>query len=215
MKKELTEIVFVLDRSGSMCGLESDTIGGFNAYISKQKNEPGDAHITTVLFDDCIELIHDRNDIHSIKQLTEKEYYVRGCTALLDAVGYSITRMIDTQTKLPEDLKADKVVFIITTDGYENASHEYTYASIKKLIQKQKEQNNWELIFICANIDATKEADKLGIHASRAVKYYHDDEGVKATYEAAAKFTSNIRNNRKETGSWKDGVIENFKKKRS
>lgn len=215
MKKELTEIVFVLDRSGSMCGLESDTIGGFNAYISKQRKEEGDANVTTVLFDDCIELIHDRTNIKSMKPLTEKQYYVRGCTALLDAVGYSISRMIDTQKKLSDESKADKVVFIITTDGYENASHEYTYSSINKLIEKQKEKYNWEFIFMGANIDAVSEAEKLGIHSSRAVKYYHDEEGVKETYEAAAIFTSNLRNNVKQKDSWKEKVVENYKKKRT
>lgn len=214
MKKELTEIVFVLDRSGSMCGLESDTIGGFNSYITKQQKEEGDANVTTVLFDDCIELLHDRTNIKDIKPLTEKQYYVRGCTALLDAVGYSVTRMIDTQNKLPDALKADKVVFIISTDGYENASHEYTYSSIKKLIEKQKNKHNWEFIFMGANIDAVSETEKLGIHSSRAVKYYHDEEGVKETYEAAAIFTSNLRNNIQSDTSWKHNVEKNYKKKR-
>ena len=161
MKKGLTELIFILDRSGSMSGLESDTIGGYNAMIEKQRGESGEAMITTVLFDDNYELLHDRINLKGIKPLTTKEYYVRGTTALLDAVGKTIQKMINVQKNTVESEKAEKVLFVITTDGQENASLEYTYSKIKTLIENQKHQYDWEFIFLGANIDAVSEARKF------------------------------------------------------
>lgn len=148
MKKGLTELVFILDRSGSMGGLESDTIGGFNAMLQKQKEEEGDARITTVLFDDKYEQIHDSFPIHQVKELTAKDYYVRGCTALLDAMGRTIHQMALIQKHLPEEERAEKVIFVITTDGLENASREYSRSQIKQMIEHEKEKYGWEFLFL-------------------------------------------------------------------
>lgn len=214
MKKELTEIVFIIDRSGSMCGLEDDTIGGFNSFIEKQKQEEGQARISTILFDDKIEILHDREDINNVKKMTKEQYYVRGCTALLDAVGYALNKTIDIQNKLLD--KADKILFIITTDGYENASKEYTYSMINKLINKQKERK-WEFLFLGANIDAIGEANKLGIHSSRAAKYYHDSKGVTASYNSVNLFTKKFRFSEEldeKDCSWKEEIIQNMKEER-
>ena len=217
MKKDLTEIVFIIDRSGSMSGLEKDTIGGFNSFVERQKKQPGEANITTILFDDKLEILHQRENVHLVEKMNENQYYVRGCTALLDAIGYAINKTIDIQKKLPYHQKADKVLFVITTDGYENASKEYNYSIIHKMINYQKERYNWEFLFLGANIDAAKEAHKLGIHASRAVKYYHDESGVEASYDAAGDFAVQFRQSckvKQEDESWKRKVVNNFKKKR-
>lgn len=215
MKNNITEIVFILDRSGSMSGLESDTIGGFNSFIERQKKEEGEAFVTTILFDDEIECLHNRVNIQNIKKMTNKEYYVCGCTALLDSIGRSITNMKTLQNALPEELKADKVLFIITTDGYENASKEYTYKKINQLISTQKEKHNWEFLFLGANIDAIKEASKLGIHEDNAVNYYHDGDGVASVYKAVDTFTQNFRAKApKKNMNWKESVEKDYKRKR-
>lgn len=148
MKKNLTELVFILDRSESMSGLESDTIGGYNSMIEKQKTEDGEANVTTVLFDDKVEMINRRTSIQEVKKMTDKEYYVRGCTALLDAIGQTIHYMGNVQKYVKEEDRADKVLFVITTDGYENSSKDYTYVTIKKMIKRQKEHYKWEVIFL-------------------------------------------------------------------
>ena len=158
MKKNLTELVFILDRSGSMAGLEADTIGGFNAMIEKQKQEPGEAYVSTVLFDNDSQVIHDRIALDRVQPMTRKEYYVRGCTALLDAVGESIRKIENVQKHLPEAHKAGKVIFVITTDGLENSSVEYNHNDIKRMIEAKKECG-WEFLFLGANIDAGKEAE--------------------------------------------------------
>lgn len=183
MREDLTELVFILDRSGSMSGLEQDTIGGFNGMINKQKSEEGQALVSVVLFDDRSEVIYDRVDLDEIKPMTDKQYYVRGCTALLDAIGGAI-RYIRTVRKgmRPEDRPA-KTIFIITTDGMENSSTEFTYSEIKKMIEQQQQKAGWEFIFLGANIDAIAEAGKLGIKASRAVDYNCDSEGTALNYE--------------------------------
>lgn len=156
----LTEVVFILDRSGSMSGLEDDTIGGFNSILKKQREEDGDANVTTILFDNEIEMLHKRVNIKEIKNITSDDYYVRGCTALLDAIGYSINFMINVAKNKNEE-KAKNVLFIITTDGYENASKEYSYEKIKKMITYQKEKYNWKFLFLGANIDAISTAKTL------------------------------------------------------
>lgn len=167
MKNKKTELVFILDRSGSMTGLETDTIGGFNAMIKKQQKEEGEAVITTVLFDDQYELLHDRIALEGVRPLTKKEYYVRGYTALYDAVGKTILKINSVQKNTKEEARAEKVLFVIITDGYENASREFTIQMVKKLIEEQKKEG-WEFIFLGANIDAVETAGSLGIDEKRA-----------------------------------------------
>lgn len=186
MNAELTELIFILDRSGSMNGLESDTIGGFNGMITRQKAEGEKVNVTTVLFDDEVEIIHDRFPIDIIEPLTEKDYFVRGCTALLDAVGRSIKNIESAQKHLPDAYKAGKVIFVITTDGLENSSVEYGYNSIKSMIE-EKRRCGWEFLFLGANIDSGKEAEKMGIARERAVTYENDCKGVAINYEVVGK----------------------------
>ncbi len=193
MKKGLTEIVFILDRSGSMGGLEADTIGGYNSMITKQKKEEGDAIISTVLFDDRVELLHDRKDLKCVEDITEKEYFVRGCTALLDAIGGSIKRIGDIQKELPEEDKPEKTLFIITTDGMENASKKYTYDKVKKMVEKKKRKHHWEFVFLGANIDAIAVANKFGVAANRAVRYECDSMGTKLNFDVMSKMVSCAR----------------------
>ena len=194
MKKGLTELVFILDRSGSMSGLESDTIGGFNGMLMKQKKEEGEANVTTVLFDDQIEVIHDRFSIDVVESLTDADYYVRGCTALLDAVGSTVKKVENIQRRLPKDMRAEKIIFVITTDRQENASQEYTYKMVKEMIEKCQE-DGWEFIFMGANIDAVREASNLGIKEKRAVTYRNDSRGVQLNYMVAGNIVSNLRCN--------------------
>lgn len=200
-----TEIVFVLDKSGSMSGLEKDVIGGFNSYINKQRKEEGEAYITTVLFDHEYEMIYQHVNIDQIQPLTEKEYFPRGMTALLDAVGNTISYMDDMVEK------DSKVIFMINTDGFENASKEYTYPLINKLIKKHKD---WEFIFLGARIDAEGEASKLGIRKERAVRYFESSDGVEETYNSLSTMTTNIRNNKLHAmdTSWKDKIKKNYAK---
>ena len=193
MKKGLTEIVFILDRSGSMSGLEADTIGGYNSMLDKQKKEEGDALISTVLFDDRTEILHDRKDIEKVERITEKEYCVRGCTALLDAVGGTIHRIGNIQKELPEEDRPEKTLFIITTDGMENASKEYSYDKVKKMVEKKKKKNHWEFVFLGANIDAVKVAGRLGVAANRAVRYECDGAGIALHFNVMSKMVSCAR----------------------
>ncbi|GAB6109796.1 vWA domain-containing protein [Fusibacter bizertensis] len=214
MKKGLTELIFILDRSGSMSGLESDTIGGYNAMIEKQRGESGDAIITTVLFDDNYELLHDRINLKGIKPLTTKEYYVRGTTALLDAVGKTIQKMINVQKNTIESEKAEKVLFVITTDGQENASLEYTYSKIKTLIENQKHQYDWEFIFLGANIDAVSEARKFGIDSSRAARFNNDSEGIHLNYEAVSEAISELRKDNIISSKWKNSIDADYQNRK-
>lgn len=192
MKKGLSELVFILDRSGSMGGLESDTIDGFNSMLEKQKKEEGEANVTTVLFDDQVEVIHDRFPITAVKPLTDDDYFVRGSTALLDAIGSTVKKIENVQKRLPEDLRAEKVIFVITTDGEENSSREYTVKMVKKMIAAHQEQG-WQFIFMGANMDAVSEAEKLGISRRHAVSYCNDSDGVALNYSAADGVLSKIR----------------------
>ena len=214
MKKNLTEIVFILDRSGSMAGLEKDTIGGFNAMIEKQKGEPGEALISTVLFDNVSEVIHDRVDIHKIKPMTDRDYYVRGCTALLDAVGKAIHHIGNVHKYAREEDRPEKTLFVITTDGMENASRAYTYDRLKAMIERQKEKYGWEFIFLGANIDAAKEAARFGIHADCAANYHADRQGTAVVYEAVSEAVCNIRASRAMNGNWRRRVDEDYKKRK-
>ena len=192
MQKGLTELVFILDRSGSMSGLESDTIGGFNGMLNKQKKEEGDINVTTVLFDDQIEIIHDRFPIKAVKPMTDADYYVRGCTALLDAVGSTVKKVENIQKRFPEEMRADKVIFVITTDGMENSSQEYSYNMVKKMIASNQEKG-WQFLFLGANIDAAEEAEKIGICRTHAASYKNDAKGVALNYEAADQILSCMR----------------------
>lgn len=192
MKKGLTEIVFILDRSGSMSGLEADTIGGFNGMLDKQKKEEGEAIVSTVLFDDRFEILHDRVDIKNVGKMTDKEYYVRGCTALLDAVGRSISHIHTMRKNTPKEERPEKTIFIITTDGMENASREYNYHKVSKMIKKCKE-HKWEFIFLGANIDAAKEAGRLGIESTRAVNYVCDAAGTSVNFKTLNNALSRVR----------------------
>ena len=187
MKKTLTEIVYILDRSGSMSGLEADTIGGFNSMIEKQKETGEKAYVSTVLFDDRTEVIHDRVPIEKVDKITNKEYFVRGSTALLDAVGGAIKHIINIHKYAREEDRPDKTIFVITTDGMENASMNYNYKQVKKMIEKEQKEYGWEFIFIGANIDACAEAERFGIRKERAVNYIHDDIGTKLIYEGVSQ----------------------------
>ena len=187
MKKGLTEMLFILDRSGSMHGLETETIGGFNSLIEKQKKAEGSAIVSTVLFDDRMEVIHNRIPLENVKPLTEKEYYARGCTALLDATGRSVKHIRKVQKNLPEDEKPEHTIVVITTDGYENASREYDLEKVKRLIQRQQEKHNWEFMFLGANIDAVAAAGRIGISAKRAVRYKSDKKGTALNYKVVGE----------------------------
>ena len=193
MKKGLTEIVFILDRSGSMSGLEADTIGGYNSMLAKQKKEEGDAILSTVLFDDRTEVLHDRVSVHKVEPLTDNEYYVRGCTALLDAVGGAIEHIGHIHKELPEDERPEKTLFIITTDGMENASRRYDYAKVKKLVEKKKKKHQWEFIFMGANIDAVSVAGRFGVSKNRAVRYECDAVGTQINFDVMSKMVSCAR----------------------
>lgn len=204
MNMELTELVFILDRSGSMSGLESDTIGGFNGMIAKQKKEGEKVNVTTVLFDDKVEIIHDRFPIEIIAPLTEKEYYVRGCTALLDAVGQAIVKTENIQKYLPEEHRAGKVLFVITTDGHENSSREFSYKKIKEMIEAKKECG-WEFLFLGANIDAGEEAMKIGIDRDHSVTYENDEEGIALNFAALGAAVSKMARSRSSSPKLDEG----------
>ena len=193
MRKGLTEVVFILDRSGSMSGLEADTIGGYNSMLTKQKQEEGDAIISTVLFDDKTEILHDRLRLEQVEKITDKDYYVRGCTALLDAVGGAIHHIGRVQKELPEEERPEKTLFIITTDGMENASRQYTYDKVKSMVEKKKRKNHWEFVFLGANIDAISVAGRFGVSANRAVRYACDREGTALNFQVMSRMVSSVR----------------------
>ena len=178
MRKGLTELVMILDRSGSMSGLEADTIGGFNGMIEKQKREEGEAYVSVVLFDDRIETLYDRVDVQKIEPMNNSQYYVRGCTALLDAIGETIHNVETIHKYAREEDIPEKTIFIITTDGMENASRQYTYDRVRRMIEDHKQHDLWEFMFLGANIDAVKEASRFGIDSRRAVRYEHDSKGT-------------------------------------
>lgn len=213
MKKNLTELVFILDRSGSMSGLEDDTIGGFNAMIEKQKKEDGEAYISTVLFDNYQDVIHDRIPLRDIQPMTDQEYYVRGSTALLDAVGSAIHHIGNIHKYAREEDRPEKTMFIITTDGMENASRQYDYRRVKTMIERQKKKYGWEFIFLGANIDAAKEAARFGIGADRAANYHADRKGTAAVYESVSDAVCCMRTSSVLSADWKKSVDEDFEKR--
>ena len=213
MKKNLTELVFILDRSGSMAGLENDTIGGFNAMIEKQKQEDGEAIVSTVLFDNEAQVIHDRLVLDRVPALTRKEYYVRGCTALLDAVGDAIHHIGNVHKYAREEDRPEKTLFVITTDGMENASRRYSYDRVKAMIQRQKDKYGWEFLFLGANIDAAREAARFGIAPERSANYHADHEGTAVIYEAVSETVCNFRASRPLQANWKARIDEDFQKR--
>ena len=212
MNNNLTELVMILDRSGSMQGLEKDTIGGYNAMLEKQKNGVGDVLVTTILFDDRAEMIHDRADIREIRPITEKEYYVRGCTALLDAVGDAIKHIEGIHKYAREEDKPGKTIFVITTDGYENASKKYSYDDVKRLIEQQKEKSNWEFLFLGANIDAVSVAGRVGIAPDRAANFICDPMGTTLNYDVLSEAVCEVRAKGSLKGAgWKKRIDSDYK----
>lgn len=193
MRKGLTEVIFILDRSGSMSGLEADTIGGFNSMIAKQKKEDGEAYISTILFDDQTEVLYDRVPVSKIEPMNDKQYYVRGCTALLDALGGAIHHIGNVHKYAREEDRPEKTLFIITTDGMENSSHQYSYEKVKKMVERQKKKYGWEFLFLGANIDAIEVADRFGIAANRAINYECDSKGTQLNYEVLSRTVSEFR----------------------
>ena len=211
-KNNLTELVFILDRSGSMSGLESDTIGGFNAMIEKQKKEDGECLITTILFDNLSETLHDRIKLSEIHPMTDKDYTVRGCTALVDALGDAITHIENIHKYVRIEDVPEHTMFIITTDGMENASRKYSSNDVKKMIEEKK-KIGWEFVFIGANIDAVETAKKYGIAPDRAVDYIADDKGTKALYKSVSCAVSKMRANEYIDG-WAEDIVCDYKSRK-
>ena len=211
MKKDLAELVFILDRSGSMAGLEKDTIGGFNAMIEKQRKEPGQALISTVLFDNESDVIHDRVPLDKVPVLTEKEYYVRGCTALLDAVGGAIHHIGNVHKYAREEDWPEKTLFVSTAYGTENAGRRYTYDKVKAMIERQREKYGWEFLFLGANIDAAREAARFGIRADRAADYHADSVGTEAVYESVCEAVCQVRRSAPLGAEWKRKIDADYK----
>lgn len=219
MKKGLTELVFILDRSGSMAGLEKETIGGFNSLIEKQKKNEGDVYVSTVLFDGVSEVLHDRIPLCEIEPMTEDEYYVRGCTALLDALGGAIHHIGNVHKYAKEEDRPEKTLFIITTDGQENSSRRYTYKKVKHMVERQKEKFGWEFLFLGANIDAIAEAGRFGIKADRAVNYECDNEGTAINFKVLSQTVSRVVECSYDDldevldATWKEEIEADYKKR--
>lgn len=213
MKKGLTELVFILDKSGSMEGLEKDTIGGYNSMLAKQKAVAGEALITTVLFDNNYELLHDRIDIRAVQPITEKEYSVGGATALLDAIGKTIHKIGNAQKNTAEDYRAEKVIFVIITDGEENSSREYSPDRIKQMIEEQKSRYAWEFIFLGANIDAVATAGRFGIAPDCAQNYHADSEGIELNFNVLSDAMASFRETSVMPKGWKDKIERDFQRR--
>lgn len=214
MKKSLTEIVFILDRSGSMYGLEADTIGGFNSMIEKQRKQEGHALISTVLFDDVCEVLYDRVNIRKIRPMTNRDYMVRGCTALLDAIGGAIHHIALIHKWARKEDVPDHTLFIITTDGMENASRKYTAEQVKRMIKTQEEEYGWEFLFLGANMDAVETARHFGIGKDHAVNYHSDRQGTALNYEVLSDAISAVRCNAPLGAGWKDRIDADYQKRK-
>lgn len=214
MKKGLTELVFILDRSGSMAGLEKDTIGGFNAMIERQKKEPGQAYVSTVLFDNECTVIHDRVDIQNVAPLTEREYSVRGCTALLDAIGGAIRHIGNVHKYARREDVPEHTLFVITTDGMENASRCYSAGRVKQMIEHEKQKYGWEFLFLGANIDAVETAQHFGIGKERAVSYRSDQKGTRLNYEVISDAVTCLRETAEIPQAWKSRIEEDMKNRK-
>ena len=213
MKKGLTELVFILDESGSMSGMEADTIGGFNSMIDKQRREAGEAYVSTVAFANESRVIHDRVPLEKVEPLTDRQYTPRGCTALLDALGGAIHHIGNVHKYAREEDVPEHTVFVITTDGMENASHRYTKAEVKRMVERQKERYGWEFLFLGANIDAISAAEGIGIRRDRAVKYVQDTAGMELNYRVVSDTLCDLRMSRPVGANWK-AEIEADEKKR-
>ena len=210
VKNNITELVFILDRSGSMGGLESDTIGGFNSLIEKQRKQDGECYVSTILFDNVSEVIHDRVKLADIKPMTDKEYFVRGCTALIDAIGGAVNHIANIHKYArPEDVP-EHTMFVITTDGLENASHLYSSDEVKRMVEKEKEKYGWEFLFIGANIDSVETAKHFGIGANRAVNYHADKKGTSVLYDTVSKTICCMRACEDIDDSWSDKISKDF-----
>ena len=209
----MTELVFILDRSGSMSGLEQDTIGGFNSMIEKRRKEPGEAFVSTVLFDNTSEVIHDRVRLDQVPRLTDKEYFVRGCTALLDAVGGAIHHIGNVHKYARPEDRPEKTLFVITTDGMENASRHYDYDRVRKMIERQKDKYGWEFLFLGANIDAAAEAKRFGISEDRAANYHCDPAGTALNFDVLADAVCSVRMGVQLDEGWKSRIDEDYKKR--
>ncbi len=210
MKNNITELVFILDRSGSMSGLESDTIGGFNSLIEKQRKQEGECYVSTVLFDNVSEVLHDRVKLSDIKPMTEDDYTVRGCTALIDAIGCAIHHIGNVHKYAREEDVPEHTMFVIMTDGLENASHIYSSSEVKKMIEKEKEKYGWEFLFIGANIDAVETAKHFGIGANRSVNYHADRRGTAVVYDTVAETVANFRAAQPMAANWSEKINEDY-----
>ena len=213
MNKNLTELVFILDRSGSMAGLESDTIGGFNALIEKQKKEDGDAYVSVVLFDHESEVIYDRVDLKKIEPMTDRQYFVRGCTALLDAIGGAVKHISNVHRYAREEDRPGKTLFVITTDGLENASRRYGADEVRRMVKRQQEEFGWEFLFLGANIDAVSTASHFGIRADRAVRYNSDHVGTSLNYQVVSEAVCSVRAGAPLAANWKEKIEEDYEKR--
>lgn len=212
-KSGITELVFILDRSGSMSGLEGDTIGGFNSMIGKQKKQDGRCYVSTVLFDNESEVLHDRVKLHDIPKMTDRDYTVRGCTALIDAIGGAIHHIGNIHKYArPEDVP-EHTMFIIVTDGQENASYKYGGEQVKKMIEHRREKYGWEFLFIGANIDAVETAARYGINKDRAVNYNADGEGTQILYESVAKAVCNVRASTPLSADWSEDINADYQRR--
>lgn len=214
MKKGLTELVFIIDNSGSMHGLEKDTIGGFNSMIDKQKRENGEVLVSTVIFNSESIVLHDRVCIEKIKPMTEKDYETFGCTALIDAIGGSVRHIGNVHKYIRDEDVPENTIFVITTDGMENASHRYSADKVKKMVERQKEKYGWEFIFLGANIDSVETAKSFGISPERAVDYVCDSEGIDVNYSCVSDAICSVRRNQKLDESWSGKIKENYSKGR-
>ena len=213
-KNNITELIFILDRSGSMSGLESDTIGGFNAMIEKQRKQEGTCYVSTILFDDVSEVLHDRVKLEDVPKMTDEEYTVRGCTALIDAIGGAIHHIGNIHKYArPEDVP-EHTMFVITTDGMENASHKYSSDKVKRMIERQKEKYGWEFLFIGANIDAVETASRYGIDADRAVNYHADTKGTQVLYDTVAEAVCHVRANKMLQPTWSKNIDQDYQERK-
>ena len=213
MKKNLTELVFILDKSGSMSGLEKDTIGGFNAMIEKQKKEEGEAYVSTVLFSNESTVIHDRVDIRRVGKMTEKEYFVGGCTALIDAIGGAIHHIANIHKYAREEDVPEHTVFVITTDGMENASRRYSSDEVKAMVKKEKEKYGWEFLFLGANIDAVETAAHFGIDEDRAATFLNDSAGQELNFEAMGDALCAVRSSAPLGRGWKEKIERDYRRR--
>lgn len=210
MNENLTEMVFILDRSGSMSGLESDTIGGFNSLIKKQRKQDGECLVSTVLFDHVSEVLHDRVKLSEIKKMTEDDYTVRGCTALIDAIGCAIHHIGNIHKYARKEDVPENTMFVIMTDGMENASHIYSSKEVKKMIEHRKKKYGWEFLFIGANIDSVETAGHFGIGADRAVNYHADKKGTAVVFDTIAETICSVRESIPLTAAWSDRINKDY-----